>query len=143
MMRLKKLLPVIGLLAVGGILAGLYVYNKGPVDVKGAEAASVSAETLYTAFSTDSSTAQKVYSGKILEVSGEATNISVNQKCENVVQLKTNVAGAFINCTVEKGTTPPLNSHVKIKGICSGIGQGEEDLGIKADVYLTRCVVVQ
>ncbi len=130
-------------IAITGASIGYYFYNKGPLDVKNSDAIAVSAVELYGIFIQDSAT-QKKYTGNVLEVSGEVGKISMTPRHEKVVLLKTNAVGAFINCTMEGNVENiTLNDLVKIKGICSGIGEGDIDLGIKGDVYLTRCFLIK
>ena len=137
------LYAVLGLVAVGAGV-GYYFYNKGPRDVKNANGKKVMATALYETFSKDSVAAQKNYTDKILETSGIVTKVSQNQQNQAIVMLKTNEDGASINCTMEgPANTIKEKDTVILKGICSGIGQGDADLGIKADVYLTRCYLIK
>lgn len=115
---------------------GFYMYNKGPVNVKKARAIHVAAAFLYTAFEKDSIAANKKYAGKIVQVKGIVKEINLNQQNEQVVLLLTASGDASIYTTLEE-----LNDLVKtgnpitLKGICSGIGGADADLGLKADVY--------
>ena len=121
-------------------MGGYYLYNKGPVDVINSSGLKITAEELYTTFSTDSVTAQKKYSNKILRVTGLVNTVTFNTENKQIVTLKTSTDGAFINCVMEENITETNpGDKINIKGICSGIGRGEPDLGIKADVYLSRC----
>ena len=143
-MRLKKIVLVILLIAVIAVGIGLYMFNKGPINIEGSSGVKITATELYNAFNTDTVAAAKLYSGKILEVKGMISSVSVNQQHQEVIMLKTNMDAAFINCTLEnENTTVAEGRAVTVKGICSGIGQGDEELGIKADIYLTRSVIVQ
>ena len=129
-------------LTVAGI--GYYIYNKGPVDVLDSNSVKINAATLYDAYIKDTATAQTKYTGKILEVSGDIHNISVNLQQKKILLLKTNAEGAYVNCTMEENAqNVHAGDKVNIKGICSGIGEGDVDLGIKGDVYLTRCYLVK
>ena len=132
---------------VGGAMAaafGYYLFNKGPKDVKGSSAIEVSATSLYEEFNSDSSKALQKYSGQVLLVDGEVSGVSVNQQKQKVVLLHTNTGGASVNCTLEEDPGEiGLHTKVKIKGICSGPGQADEELGIKADLYLTRCYLIK
>ncbi len=140
----KKTVIVILLLAVCMAGVGYYMYNKGPVDVKDSPAVKIEAGTLYNAYLTDSSAAQKNYSGKILQVSGLVSKVSDNQQGEMIVLLKTNTNGAFVNCTLQqKINNIKPNDKLQVKGICSGMGQGEQELGIMGDLYLTRSLIVE
>ena len=141
---MKKIIVAIlfVLLIVGGGVA-YYLYNKGPLDVISSHAVEISAVNLYNSFLSDSTTAGKKYAGKVLEVSGFAEDVSVNQNQETIILLRTSVEGAHINCTLEDKTKVNANKGlIHIKGICSGIGDGDPDLGLAADVYLTRCFVI-
>jgi hypothetical protein len=37
----------------------------------------------------------------------------------------------------------PENKQATLKGICTGMGMGDADLGIMGDVYLLRCYLVK
>lgn len=123
--------------------AGFYFYNKGPVSVKDSHAAKIDAVALYQSFSKDSVQAKKNYADKILEVSGIIKKVSKNQQNQVIVMLQTNEDGAFINCTLEEDKAGLAeNKPVSLKGICTGMGMGDADLGILGDVYLVRCYPV-
>lgn len=140
----KKIIVAILLLCICAVAIGFYMYNKGPVDVKNSSALKTEAAALYEAYVTDSSAAQKKYSGKVLLVHGMVSKVADNQQGEMIVFIKTNDEGAFVNCTLQQktGDINP-NENIQVKGICSGIGQGEPDLGIKGDVYLTQSIIVE
>jgi hypothetical protein len=139
--KLKKiiLLGIIGIAAIGGAIA-YYLYNKGPVDVKSASGIKCTATSLYQVYSKDSLQAKKQYTDKILSVTGIVNQVSQNQQNQAVVLLKTDESGAYINCTME-GVAQSIKEKdaVIIKGICTGIGAGDADMGILGDVYLLRC----
>ena len=130
---------VIGILSIGAA-AVLYQYNKGPLNIKNESGVPVEAAILYHAFLKDSLQAGHTYSIKIVESTGLVAQVSKNQQNQTVILLMTNETGAFINCTME-GETDLVKEDEKviIKGICSGIGLGDSDLGITGDVYLSRC----
>ena len=135
-------LLLLSILAIATV--GYYLYNKGPVDVKNSNAIKVSAADLYKEFISDSTIALKKYAGKVLLAKGQVSSVSSNQQKEKVILLKTTADGAFINCTMDEDPgNININDEVNIKGICSGIGQGDEELGIKADVYLTTCLLIK
>jgi uncharacterized protein (DUF1330 family) len=140
----RNTLIVLLLLGIGIMLIGFYKYNKGPVNVKNSSAIKMEAAALYDAYQSDSIAAQKNYSGKILQVTGQVSKITDNQQGEMIVLFKTNVDGAFVNCTLQNKTMNiKPNETLELKGICSGLGQGEPDLGILGDVYLTRSILVE
>lgn len=125
--------------------AGYYFYNKGPVNIKTATAQKVEASTLYNAFISDSLAAQKNYSGKILIVTGSVSQTSLNQEGKPIILLKTATGSGFINCTLDEKLSADIkeNQTIQLKGICSGLGEADADLGIQPDLYLERCIVQQ
>jgi hypothetical protein len=59
-----------------------------------------------------------------------------------VILVETDVAGAYINCTMEEKTTGIIiGDKITLKGICSGYISGDMDMGLPGDVFLTRCYV--
>jgi hypothetical protein len=140
----KKIAIVSILLCICAATIGFYMYNRGPLDVKNSYAIKKEAALLYDAYNADTSIAQKKYSGKIVQVSGVVSQVADNQQGEMIVLLKTNLEGAYVNCTMQQKTTGiKTNDAVQIKGICSGMGQADSDLGIKGDLYLTRSLIVE
>lgn len=135
-------MAVAAIVVIGGSV-GFYLFNKGPVNVKNANAVSISAPELYNAFLKDSMQARKTYADKILEVSGTVIRVSKNQQNQEIVMLESGESGAYVNCTMEETFGFTENSVVTIKGICTGMGMGDPDLGILGDVYLTRCYAVK
>jgi hypothetical protein len=141
----QKKYIILAFLAVAIIACatGLYFYNKGPVNVQSSQAIKINAAALYQVFLADSLQAKKNYADKVLEVSGTVKQVSKNLQNQVIVMLQTNEAGAFINCTLEEDKTGLVeNKPVTLKGICTGMGMGDPDLGILGDVYLTRCYMV-
>ncbi len=123
---------------------GYYFYNKGPVNVKNAAAKKTDAAALYQAFSKDSAEAKKTYLNNVLEVSGMVIKVSKNQENQVIVMLQTNEVGAYVNCTMEEnGADLAENKQATLKGICTGMGMGDADLGIMGDVYLVRCYLLK
>ena len=135
---------IISILAIGlaGAAIGYYLYNKGPVNVSKSSGLPVTATSLYSAYLADTAIAQKKYSGNILEITGEVKELSLNQQNEQVILLKSGVEGGHINCTMEKNNgNLKTGMQITVKGICSGMGAGDPDLGIMGDVYVTRAVI--
>lgn len=122
---------------------GFYFYNKGPVNVKNAAAIKTEAAALYQSFLKDSTVAKKTYLNNVLEVSGLVMKISKNQENQVIVMLQTNESGAYVNCTMEEVAGLAENKQVTLKGICTGMGMGDADLGIMGDVYLVRCYLIK
>ena len=122
---------------------GFYFYNKGPVNVKNAAAIKTEAAALYQSFLKDSTVAKKTYLNNVLEVSGLVMKVSKNQENQVIVMLQTNESGAYVNCTMEEVAGLAENKQVTLKGICTGMGMGDADLGIMGDVYLVRCYLIK
>jgi cytochrome bd-type quinol oxidase subunit 1 len=139
----KKILMVIVVVAAVVVaVTGYRMYNKGPVNVADAEAIKATPAALYTSYTLDSAAAQKKYDGKVLELTGQITDVSENSQKQQVILLKTSSSGGNINCTMEESVAGArAGDNITIRGICSGIGQGDADLGILGDVYLTRCLI--
>lgn len=142
-MSTKKQFLLFLLLIMLAVAIGYYFYNKGPVNFKNSDTLNITAVELYNAYE-DTLAAQKKFTGKVLTVAGVVSKIEMNQQNETILLLKTNTGGAFINCSMQQtNITLKVNDSPHIKGLCSGIGQGDTDFGIKADVYLTRCWIAE
>jgi hypothetical protein len=128
------------LIVIAGTAIAYYLYNKGPVDIESSTAVAIDASDLYGIFTMDSLAAKEKYTSRVLAVNGEIKAISFNSKQQQVIILKTRFAGAAVNCTLEEPSRQiqPADK-VTIKGICSGMGEGDAELGIPGDVYLSRC----
>lgn len=139
----KRLLIFIALIIAAAFSAGYYFYNKGPVNIQTAAAQKTEATILYHAFIADSSAAQKKYSGKILAVTGSISRIAANQEGKPVILLKTASGNGFINCTLDEKLPAGIqeNQVIQLKGICSGLGEADAELGIQPDLYLERCII--
>lgn len=145
-MRIKKkpILLFLGAALMVAAVTGYYMYNKPAADILGANGEKVVATNLYATFIKDSTTAKKIFTNKILEVSGIVNRLTKNQQNQPVVLLKTDAEGAAVNCTLEGPATGiKEGDKVSIKGICNGMGEGDADLGIMGDVYLVRCHILR
>ena len=141
-MGIKRKYIIISFVACFIAIAAIsyYLYNDEGVNIKTAKAIQADAVLLYDTFIKDSVAAKKMYAGNILAVSGEVENVSLNQQQQTVVLLKTNTEGAAVNCTFENtATNVKQGNKVIIKGDCTGLGEGDVELGIPGDVYLIRC----
>jgi tRNA_anti-like len=136
----KKYIFILLAASIGiAVLAGYYFYNDEGINIEKADAVAADAPALYDAFIKDSTAAKNNYTGKILAVSGEVKQTSINQLKQTIILLKTNTGGASVNCTLEKNVNEiKPGSNITVKGICTGLGEGDADLGIPGDVYLVR-----
>jgi len=139
MNRKKALLITILVLVLAATLTGYILWNKPHKDVKAASGLKVQAADLYNHFIADSASAKNKYTDKIVEVTGEVARLAVNQQDQQIILIKTQVNGAFINCTMEEKLDElKEGSTITIKGICSGYIGGDADLGLPGDVFLIR-----
>lgn len=134
-------------LALIAAFVGYKLYNKQHFSVEtAAPAASLLAADLHNTFATDSLTAKNRFIGdesnqKVIEVTGEVSDITTDQLKHTVIKLKTAADGAFINCEMEgsAGSTK-AGDKITLKGICNGY-LFEADLGIPGDVNMNRCFI--
>jgi hypothetical protein len=137
--KLKILIVVIISLAVIGSTTAWFMWNKPHRNVKDAEAIQTTSIDLYNSFLKDSATAKTTYTNKVVEISGEVTQVNHNQQNQSVILLKTNTPAAAINCTMEDTADIKAGETIHIKGICNGYNSGDADMGIPGDVLLVRC----
>ena len=143
MKRRNYILIAILAIALIGAFIGWRMYNKGPKDVLAAYGLKVKATDLYHQFSKDSIKANIQFGDKVLEIKGILKSQSNNNQNEQVLLLESGIDGASVNCTMEERSNHKEGDPVTIKGICSGMGQGDEDLGIKGDVYIIRAYAIK
>ena len=131
-----------GLVFLIAALVAFNMYNKGPVDVAEAKAITSDPVSLYSAYLSDSVSAQQKFDGQIIQLTGEIAGLSENMQKQQVILIKTTPGGGNINCTMDQTAADlAVGNMVTLKGICSGMGQGDADLGIAGDVYLTRTII--
>lgn len=141
----QKTIPAIILIVIAVAAATVfYFYNKGPLNIENTKGTLVTAAELYRSYINDPLTAQKKYNDQVLIVRGEVLEVSFNSNNQKIIMMKTGSPAAFINCTLEEpANTIKTAGEINIKGICGGIGQGFPEMGIKGDVYLSRCLIVK
>lgn len=145
-MKLKaKRVAIIGvsLLMVTAVAVGFYMYNRGPVNIRTSRSIDISSNEVYGKYLTDSSSARKSYDGKVLSVTGKVSAISENQQGQPIVKMETGTEGGYVNCTMDEPVSLTEGQLATIKGLCSGMGQGEPELGIPGDVYITRAIFIK
>lgn len=137
--KYKIVFIVVTICLLFGVLIGLRLWYKPHADIKDANAALVSAVTLYNKFTGDSTAADHLYKEKILLVSGNVNQVFLNKENHQVILLKTDINNGYVNCTMEENTpNPAIGEMINIKGLCSGYN-GEQDLGLAGDVIMVRC----
>lgn len=131
---MKKIRLIIILIVIfsiaGSAYAWFFIWNKPKQDVKDAKAIPVQATAIFTEYNTNEKTANSKYIDKIVEVTGEVSNVSKNSEGKTVVLLKTDDLMFGVNCTMEEDANINTGDKVSIKGICTGY---------LTDVVLIRC----
>lgn len=121
-------------------VVGYIIWNKPHVNINNANASKTTAIALYSSLSKNDTISKSLYFNKVVEVSGEITQISLNQQHQQIILLKTNVSGGSVNCTMEeKMNNIKAGDMIVLKGICKGYIGGDMDMGLPGDVFLTRC----
>lgn len=126
---------IISVLFIGitGGYIGYRMYTKPHRSVTNAKATAVDAFKIATEYETNEAEANSQYLDKILELKGEVTEVTKNQKGETVIALKgTDMSG--VRCTIEGATPQDIKNgtSLTLKGICTGY---------LTDVVMVRCVV--
>lgn len=140
----KKMVINVFLLAVMAFstvaLIGFIIWNKPHRDIKDAIAVETTAVALYQALSHDSAKMKRLFLNKVVAVSGKIKQVQRNREGAQVILLETGIPGASVNCTMEDKTEPVKpGDSTEIKGICIGYINGDPDIGLPGDVFLTRC----
>ena len=142
--KAKKIGLIVTILLLAGLSAAYFLWNKPHKDVSSAKGLQVNATKLYQAFITDSAAANAKYADKVVEVKGIIKSTSLNQQQQVIVVLQTDNSEAAVNCTLEqKDAVIKAGAEIKLKGICTGLGEGDADLGILGDLYLIRCYIAE
>ncbi|MEO6838144.1 MAG: hypothetical protein ABI185_07130 [Ginsengibacter sp.] len=139
--KTKRNIFLIFFATIGAIaILGYCIWNKPHLNVKNATAIKTTAISLYSSLSKNDTISKSIYLNKVVEVSGEITQISLNQQHQQIILLKTNVSGGSVNCTMEeKVNNIKAGDSIVLKGICGGYIGGDMDMGLPGDVFLTRC----
>ncbi|MEJ2594630.1 MAG: hypothetical protein P8100_05785 [bacterium] len=142
---MKKLLKIVGILAIIGALVAAYlwffVYNKPHRDYENAKPDFVMSATACYQHFAQGKQDEINYTGKILELSGIASHIEDRDSL--VVLAFVFNKGMFgdegIRCTMlpnhnEKALALDINEMVRVKGFCSGYNG--------TDVILEQCSII-
>ncbi len=134
-----KIVFALLILILGGVAGGVYLFNKPRQSIMDDKPAAVlAAASLVTEFEADEAKSNKLYLGKIIEVTGIIDATNTDEKGILYVTLR-GVDLAGVGCQFEKNklsASIKLNpgETVTIKGICTGI---------LVDVVLVDCVIVK
>jgi tRNA_anti-like len=144
--QMKKYIIIGGMVAV---LAGLYVWffiwNKPHRTAADEEAfTKIGAHDLFVEFAADDSITFAKYKDKIIQVSGELSEIKEDASGDTELVLNTNDPSAHVIVTLKKGdkaVDAKIGTAIEIKGICNGFLY--EELLEQSDVFLNQGVIVQ
>lgn len=120
------------LLAILAAGIGFYKYNQPVASLENKKPdIEVTASKLISDYEADEKTANGIYLGKIVQVAGKVSAISVEEG-KTKIQLETENPISMIICEFEDGHdagTVKVGDEVKIKGLCTG--------------YLSDVIIVQ
>ena len=132
----KVALGLVLLLALTGILAALYLYNKQHADTSKARPDFVvSATDLHKEFTAGEAAATARYGGKIVEVTGTITAVRSDDKA-TTISLDTSDPMSSVMCTLATladDNALKIGDKVTIRGECSGF---------LMDVLLNNCTII-
>jgi hypothetical protein len=134
----KILLGVVLFVALAGIGAGIYLFNKQHKDLGKAKPDFViSAVDLQKAFEDNETSATAKYVNKILEIEGEVESVKTGEANVLSVTIKSGSDLSSVICTFPAVTDPAkftAGSRVTVRGECSGF---------LMDVLMNNCVLVK
>lgn len=147
-MRKKTILWLIVLLALA--FSGWYIYkeytrsNKDLTKIKAD--ISITAAALVKEYEINDSSANKKYSGKIIETEGSVKSIEKDDKGDYTVVLGDTAGMSSIRCSMDTihqqdAARLTVGSSAVIRGVCTGFNKDE--MGLGSDVFLNRSVIIQ
>ena len=120
MRKIILFLLVLGMIAAG---VGYYMYNKPVASLENKKPdVEVAASKLISDYEADEKTANEMYLGKVVEVTGQVAGTAVEDG-KTKVQLETGNPMSMIICELEDGGeagSVKAGDEIKIKGLCSG-----------------------
>ena len=133
---MKKWLLVALILIIIGMIVGLYMYNKGPRQLKNEKTElSISATELFNSFSENETEANSKFLDKVVEVSGEIKAIT-SDGTKGIV-LETGDMLSSVICEMDDEVSLEglrVGNQVIIKGQCTGY---------LMDVILVKSIIVK
>jgi hypothetical protein len=142
---MRKKITLLILLVLAAIIAivlilGYRVWNKPHQDIYLAPSVIMTSVGLYSYLSNNGVEKRSLLINKVVTISGTVKEVSINRLGQPVIMLKTSVNGGSVNCTMEQHENSiKICDTVFLKGICTGYIEGDKDLDLPGDVYLTRC----
>lgn len=134
----KISLIAVSVIALAGIIFGLYMFNLGPKDLQKAKPDFImTAIDLQKAFEDDEAAANSKYVNKIIEVTGIIESVKPGDNKTLSISLKTGSPLSSVNCTFQSAPDTSgirVSEPIKLRGECSGF---------LMDVLLNNCSVIQ
>jgi hypothetical protein len=135
---IKVAIFLVFFIAIGGILAALYLYNLKPKNLVNTKPDYItSASDLQKSFEESEKISSGKYINKIIEVSGEILSARGGEKNSFNVSLKTGNDLSSVICTfpaISDSTLLKPGNVVTIRGVCSGF---------LMDVLLNNCALIK
>ena len=133
---MKKIVVSILVLLCIGLVYGFYLYNKKTPSLENEKPDyTLTADELYTSFSTDEASAIEKYEGKILQVSGKVLMLTQTDSISNVVLNAEDALFGAVNCSFNTlKETLQKEENIVVKGQCQGY---------LTNVILNNCVLVK
>jgi hypothetical protein len=131
--------------ALAGLYVWFFIWNKPHRTAADEEAfTKIGAHELFVEFAADDSVAYAKYKDKIIQVSGELSEIKEDASGDTELVINTNDPSAHVIVTLKKGDKAQdakIGTAIEIKGICNGFLY--EELLEQSDVLLNQGVIVQ
>lgn len=139
----RVLIPVLILLLLGAVYVYREFNRKAPDTADLTPAYELTGTQLLETFQQDEKKANTLYLGKVLAISGIIKSLSSDSAGVQTLVIGDTASLSSVRCIMngETGSAAgPLaaGTRVTIKGICTGYNA--DDMGLGADVLLTRCV---
>ncbi len=136
----KIIFTIIGIISIGALATGIYLWNKPHKNMQRAAAdLTIAAADLMAAFKNDENAANARYLDKVVAVSGKVSETTTDG---SVTVVSLDAADDFGSITCELDQLSQQNrtdfspgESITLKGVCAG------NNGI--DVVLVRCVLVE
>ena len=145
---MKKLIRVAVVIAVIGVVAAALVWkfyiNKPHDDIENATPAfNMAAEELWKQYNADPKKADSLYTGKVIELSGELNRTDKSDTLVYavfVMEVDSMFGDKSVRCEMlqkynNEASAFPKDAAVKIKGFCTGFDQ--------TDIKFNKCAIVK
>ena len=123
---MKTLIKILAALAIILLISYLVVINLPQANIKGKDATeTISAVALYEAYSKNENQADKKYTGKVIQLTGEIDEIYSDENDEPVVVLRSKAGDLVSVVTLESSEEEDIVSYqegdqITLKALCSG-----------------------